>query len=59
MADISTLLASLSPLSPAGHTALLAALGNPTSVQLNQDIGDTGCIAGEVEAPDRIAFTGA
>ena len=56
MADISTLLASLSSLF---RRTYLATLGNPTSVQLNQDIGDTGCIAGEVEAPDRIAFTGA
>ena len=55
MADINTLLAPLSSLSPAEHTALLATLGNPASVQLNHDIGDTGCIAGEGEAPVRRA----
>jgi len=59
MADISL---PHSHLSPPGRTALLATLGNP-SVQLNQDIGDTGYIAGEEKAPDRRAesaeFTGA
>ena len=38
-------------------------LGNPASVQLNLDIGDTGCIARDGESPDRSAgsaeFTGA
>jgi len=51
MADINTLLASVSSLSPVERTVLLAALSTPASVQLNrEDIGDTGCEAGGREA---------